>query len=93
VQIKELWRSVIGADHYEEACRFAQRPRPGHIQLRHGNTEFMLPHEVFRKWSEAALAILKNCITNEIERPDFRPAFRSDEVYTPSPRRSEGRRD
>jgi hypothetical protein len=27
------------------------------------------------------------------EGPDFRPAFRGDEVYTPSPRRSEGRRD
>ena len=26
-------------------------------------------------------------------RPDFRPAFLSDEVYTPSLRRSEGRRD
>ena len=29
----------------------------------------------------------------ENERPDFRPASLSDEVYTPSPRRSEGRRD
>jgi hypothetical protein len=27
------------------------------------------------------------------ERPDFRPASLDDEVYTPSPRRSEGRRD
>jgi hypothetical protein len=28
----------------------------------------------------------------ENERPDLRPAFLGDEVYTPSPRRSEGRR-
>ncbi len=30
---------------------------------------------------------------NKSERPDFRPASLSDEVYTPSLRRSEGRRD